>query len=85
MVNELEEGFMEYYMDEETSLFTSAKQRGVAEELCVDPVKFDRLITKFAHDLCDLFHDGDEPLDGGETRAVAECVLDMLDYVHGND
>jgi hypothetical protein len=77
--------FTEYYMDQGDALVTTEKQRGVAEELCVDPVKFDALICSFVYRLSELFEDGDEPLNGDETRAIAECVLDMLDYVHGNE
>lgn len=83
-MNKVKEVYTKYYIDDGHALITSEKQRAIAEELCIDPVKFDRVICDFTYSLSQLFHDGDEPLNGEETRAVAECVLDMLDYIHGS-
>ena len=78
------EHYFQYRFTENEMLTTSVKQTAIAEELCIDPVKFDRVICDFAHQISALFHDGDEPLNGDENRSISECVLDMLDFVHGN-
>lgn len=79
----ISEKITEHYFNEDTTVIASHKQHCIAEELCIDPVKFHIAITAFVDSISALFEDGDEPLCGDETRAIAECVLNALDYVNG--